>query len=104
MYAVVKAQGQQFKVQEQETLIVHRMPGEVGSEVQLSQVLLVGGEKSVVGTPYVAGASVQAKILRHKLGVKVNAFNYKAKKNVRKRWGHRQRLTELQITKINPGK
>ncbi len=104
MYAVIKTHGQQFTVKENDRLTTNRMAGQVGDAVTLDQVLLVGGSEPKVGTPFVAGAKVEAKIVRHHLGQKVNAFNYKAKKNVRKRWGHRQRLTELLVTKIHSGK
>ncbi|MCW5946762.1 MAG: 50S ribosomal protein L21 [Fimbriimonadales bacterium] len=105
MYAVMKAGGQQLRVRQNETVTINRVAGDVGSKVTFDQVLMVGeGESAQIGSPLVAGAKVEAEIVAHKRGPKINAFNYKAKKNVRKRWGHRQELTELKITKISAGK
>jgi large subunit ribosomal protein L21 len=104
MYAIVKTGGQQFKVQEKDVVTVNKLEGEVGTKVEFSEVLLLGGDKPKVGTPYVQGAKVQAEIVRQKKAKKIVAFNYKAKKNVRKHWGHRAQLTELRITKILGGK
>lgn len=105
MYAVIRAGGQQLRVAQDQTVTVNRIAGDVGSKVTFDQVLMVGdGENSSIGSPVVAGAKVEAEIVRQKRGPKINAFNYKAKKNVRKRWGHRQELTELKITKISAGK
>lgn len=105
MYAVIKAGGQQFKVQEKDIIEVHRIPGDAGSKVVFDHVLLIGDSKTPkVGTPLVAGASVEAEIVKQKLGPKIVGFNYKPKKNIRKRWGHRSHLTELRVTKINLGK
>lgn len=101
MYAIVKTGGQQFKVEENQIVTVNKLEGEAGSKVELGQVLLVGDK---VGSPFVPGAKVEAEIVRQKQGKKINAFNYKAKKNVRKRWGHRPQLTEVKITKISAGK
>ena len=105
MYAIVKTGGQQFKVQQKEVLTINRVEGEAGAKLKLTDVLMVGDEKKrKIGTPFVSGAVVQAEIVRQKRGKKIHAFNYKAKKNIRKRWGHRQALTEVRITKITAGK
>lgn len=104
MYAIIKAGGRQYRVQENDVVAVNRLPGEPGSTVVLEQVLLVGGEKPLVGSPTVEGAKVEAEIVRHKRGPKIRGFTYKAKKNARRRWGHRQELTELKIVSIVPGK
>ncbi|MER3465790.1 MAG: 50S ribosomal protein L21, partial [Armatimonadota bacterium] len=104
MYAVIKAGGRQYRVKENDVLSVNRLEGEPGSTITLDQVLLIGGEAPKVGTPIVAGAKVEAEILRHKRGPKIRGFNYKAKKNVRRRWGHRQELTELRVRSIVAGK
>lgn len=104
MYAVVKSGGQQFKVQENDVVTVNKLEGEAGAKVSLDQVLAIGGDKPVIGTPFVSGAKVEAEIVRQKKGTKIQAFSYKAKKNVRKHWGHRAQLTEIKITKITAGK
>ena len=104
MYAIVKSGGQQFKVQENDVVTVNKVEGEAGAKLKLGDVLLLGGDKPKLGSPFVSGASVEAEIVRQKKGRKINAFNYKAKKNVRKHWGHRPQLTEIRITKISGGK
>jgi large subunit ribosomal protein L21 len=103
MYAIVKIAGKQFKVAENDTITVDRLSGEVGTKVDLP-VLLLGGDDATVGTPLLTGAKVQAEIIAHRQGKKINAFNYKAKKNERKRWGHRSHLSDLKIVKITKGK
>jgi large subunit ribosomal protein L21 len=104
MYAIVKTGGQQFKVEDGDVITVNKIEGDAGAKVSLDQVLMVSGDNATVGTPLVPGAKVSAEIVRQKLGKKIEAFNYKAKKNVRKRWGHREPLTEIKITKISAGK
>lgn len=104
MYAIVKSGGRQFKVQENDVVTIDKVEGEAGVKLQLGEVLLLSGDKPSLGSPFVTGAVVEAEIVRQKKGAKINAFNYKAKKNVRKRWGHRPQLTEIRITKISGGK
>ena len=84
MYAIVKSGGQQFKVQENDVVTVNKVEGEAGAKLKLGDVLLLGGDQPKLGSPFVSGASVEAEIVRQKKGRKINAFNYKAKKNVRK--------------------
>lgn len=104
MYAIVKTGGKQYKAAKNDVLVVDKLEGEPGTAVELSEVLLlVDGDKSTVGSPFVAGAKVQAEIVRQAKGEKINAFNYKAKKNVRKRWGHRQQFTHVRITSVEAG-
>jgi large subunit ribosomal protein L21 len=104
MYAIIQAGGRQYRVRENDVVAVNRLQGEPGSTVVLEQVLLIGGDQAIVGSPTVGGAKVEAEIIRHKRGPKIRGFTYKAKKNVRRRWGHRQELTELRIVSIVPGK
>lgn len=104
MYAVIKAGGRQYRVKENDVLSVNRLEGEPGSTVTFDHVLLIGGETPKIGAPLVPGAKVEAEILRHKRGPKIRGFNYKAKKNIRRRWGHRQELTELRVRSIVAGK
>ncbi len=104
MYAIVKTGGKQYKAAKDDVLIVDKIQGEPGTALELAEVLLVvDGEKTTVGSPFVTGARVQAEIVRQGKGPKINAFNYKAKKNVRKQWGHRQELTHVRITGIEAG-
>lgn len=102
MYAIVKTGGKQFKATLNDELIVEKLEGEVGAVVELSEVLMiVDGDKLTVGSPFVKGAVVKAEIVRHAKAKKIEAFNYKPKKNERKRWGHRQPQTFLRITEVS---
>lgn len=101
MYAVIKTGGKQYKVTEGEFLKVEKLEGEIGDQIEFAEVLMVGGENGVVGTPLVAGASVTAKIAVQGKGKKVLVFKSKRRKGTRKLRGHRQHLTVLKIEKIS---
>ncbi|HIJ80678.1 MAG TPA: 50S ribosomal protein L21 [Desulfuromonadales bacterium] len=101
MYAVIKTGGKQYKVTEGEFLKVEKLEGEIGDTVEFAEILMVGGEKTVVGAPLVAGASVTAKIAVQGKGKKVLVFKSKRRKDSRKLRGHRQHLTVLRIEKIS---
>ncbi len=102
MYAIIKTGGKQYRAAAQDVLRVEKLEAEVGSEVTLDSVLLVSNEGNVrVGAPFVEGASVTAKVVRHGKGKKIEGFTYKAKKNQRRRFGHRQLFTELVIQSIS---
>jgi len=101
MYAVIKTGGKQYKVSEGEFLKVEKLDGEVGDSIEFGEVLMVGGETTVVGAPLVAGASVTAKIAVQGKGKKVLVFKSKKRKGTRKLRGHRQHLTVLKIEKIS---
>jgi large subunit ribosomal protein L21 len=104
MYAIVKTGGKQYRAQEGDTLIVEKLEGEPGASVVLEDVLLVAdGSDVTVGSPFVKGARVTAEILRQAKAKKIVGFNYKPKKNVRKRWGHRQLQTHIRVTEVTPG-
>ena len=100
MYAVIKTGGKQYKVSEGEFLKVEKLEGEIGDSVEFAEILMVGGEKTVVGAPLVAGASVTARIAVQGKGKKVLVFKSKRRKDSRKLRGHRQHLTVLKIEKI----
>ncbi|HEY8345639.1 MAG TPA: 50S ribosomal protein L21 [Bacillota bacterium] len=101
MYAIVETGGKQYKVAPGDVIKVEKLPHEVGQEVTLDQVLLVSGEEGIrVGAPVVEGAVVKAKVLQQDKDRKILVFRYKAKKNIRKRYGHRQPFTKLQIVAI----
>lgn len=105
MYAIVKTGGKQFKAAKNDLLIVEKLDGEPGTQVELTEVLMVCDEGKVkLGSPYVKGASVKAEIVRQAKGPKIRAFNYKPKKNERRRWGHRQLQTHLRVLEVQPGK
>lgn len=104
MYAIVKTGGKQFKAEKDAVLVVEKLEGEPGTDVVLEDVLMVcNDDKVTMGSPYVKGAKVTAKIVRTAKGKKINGYNYKPKKNIRKRWGHRQTHTYLQITDVVGG-
>lgn len=101
MYAVVKTGGKQYKVSEGDLLKVEKLEGEVGETVELTEVLMVGGEKVTIGTPLVPNATVVGKIVEQGKDKKVLVFKAKRRKNSRKLNGHRQLRTVLKIEKIN---
>jgi large subunit ribosomal protein L21 len=100
-YAIVRTGGKQHRVQKGERLKVDRLDGEVGAELVLGDVLLVGGEGAVkVGRPLVAGAKVTAKIVTQDRGAKIRVFKRRKRKGFHKTIGHRQAFTEVEITGI----
>ena len=102
MYAVIKTGGKQYKVAPGEKLKVEQMPADVGAQVVLDQVLLVGeGDNVRLGQPVLAGASVQATVLSHGRHDKVKIFKMRRRKHYQKHQGHRQNYTEIQITGIS---
>lgn len=101
MYAIIRAGGKQYKVAEKDTIEVNRLAASEGEEIVLNEVLLVSGDKGMtIGSPFVEGASVVGKVTRHYLGRKINGFTYKPKKNIHRRYGHRQQLTSVAIVGI----
>ena len=100
MFAVIKTGGRQFRVAPDDVLEIGKIAGVVGTIVQLSEVLMVGGDTPVLGTPVVAGASVAAEVLSHKRGPKVISFKKRRRKNSRRKRGYRDELTLLRVTEI----
>ena len=101
MYAVIKTGGKQYKVVPGEKLKVEQIPADVGAQIVLDQVLLVGDGSSVrLGQPTVAGATVNATVLAHGRGDKVKIFKMRRRKHYQKHQGHRQGFTELKIDDI----
>jgi large subunit ribosomal protein L21 len=100
MFAVIKTGGRQYRVVPDDVLEIGKIAGDVGTIVQLGEVLLVGGESPVLGTPTVPGASVAAEVLQHKRGPKVIAFKKRRRKNSRRKRGYRDEITVLRITEI----
>jgi len=100
MFAVIKTGGRQYRVVPDDVLEIGKIAGDVGTIVQLGEVLLVGGESPVLGTPTVPGASVAAEVLLHKRGPKVIAFKKRRRKNSRRKRGYRDEITVLRITEI----
>lgn len=101
MYAVVKTGGKQYKVAPGEKLKVEQLRADVGAEVILDQVLMVGeGETVRLGQPIVAGATVKATVIAHGRGEKIRIFKMRRRKHYQKHQGHRQNYTELEIDAI----
>jgi large subunit ribosomal protein L21 len=100
MYAVIKTGGKQYKVATGDKLRVEKLPGNVGDAVTFEQVLLVGGEALKLGKPLVTGAKVEAKIVGQGLGRKLVVFKFRRRKNYRRKNGHRQPFTALEITNV----
>ena len=100
MFAVIKTGGRQYRVVPDDVLEIGKIAGDVGTIVQLGEVLVVGGDTPVLGMPTVAGASVAAEVLEHKRGPKVIAFKKRRRKNSRRKRGYRDEITVLRITEI----
>lgn len=100
MYAIVEMVGQQFKVAKDQKVFVHRLQGAEGSKVTFDNVLLLDNGTVTIGAPTIEGAAVTAKILSHLKGDKVIVFKKKRRKGYRKKNGHRQSFTEIQIESI----
>ncbi len=102
MYAIIETGGKQYNVTEGDVVFVEKLEVEDGATVTFDKVLAVGGEAGLtVGAPTVAGATVSAKVLKNGKAKKVIIFKYKPKKGYRKKQGHRQPYTKVQIEKIN---
>ncbi len=102
MYAVIATGGKQYRVEEGQQLTVERV-GKVDDVVDLPAVLVVDGANVLSTKSELANASVTAKVVADTLGPKIDGFVYKNKSNNRKRWGHRQKLATIEITKIQKG-
>jgi len=101
MYAIVEIAGHQYKVEKDQSIFVHRLEGDVDSAIEFANVLLVDNNGKVsIGAPAVKGAKVEAKIIEHLRGDKVIVFKKKRRKGYKKRNGHRQYLTKIQISNI----
>jgi large subunit ribosomal protein L21 len=105
MYAIVKTGGKQFKAAPEDLLIVEKIDGEPGTKLDLEEVVMIHtGSEVKVGTPFVKGAKVKVEIVRQAKAKKIEGFNYKPKKNERKRWGHRQPQTHIRVIDVVAGK
>lgn len=101
MYAIVDIAGQQFKVQKDQKIFVHRLEAEEGAEMSFDKILLVDNDgKVTIGSPTVENAKVTAKVLDHVKGDKVIIFKKKRRKSYKLKKGHRQQFTQIQIEEI----
>ena len=102
MHAIIETGGKQYKVAEGDVLYIEKLDAEAGSSVTFDKVLAVlDGDKATFGVPAVEGASVTANVVKNGKGKKVIVFKYKPKKNYRRKQGHRQPYTKVEIAKIN---
>ncbi|MDO5322553.1 MAG: 50S ribosomal protein L21 [Clostridia bacterium] len=102
MYAVIQTGGKQYRVQQGDVIFVEKINAQADEAVTFDEVLLVGNDgETKIGTPVVAGAKVEGKVLAQVKSKKIVVYKYKAKKNERKKQGHRQPYTKVEITAIN---
>lgn len=101
MYAIIESCGKQYKVAEGDVVFFEKLDTEEGKKVTFDKVILVSEEGTVeIGNPYVKGVKVEGKVVSHGKGKKIVVFKYKAKKNYRRKQGHRQPYTKVEITSI----
>lgn len=101
MYALIETGGKQYQVEKDQVLFIEKLPYEEGESVTFDKVLLVKKDDEVrVGTPYVEGAKVKGKVIKHGRGKKIIVFKYKPKKNYKRKLGHRQPFTQVVIENI----
>ncbi len=100
MYAIVRDRGAQYRVEEGQFLDVALLDLEAGAEVELGEVLMIGGDEPRIGAPLVEGARVRAEVVGEARGEKIVVFKYRNKKRYRRRTGHRQDYTRLAIKEI----
>ena len=103
MYAIVKTGGKQYRVEQDQTLLVERLAADEGATVALEPVLF-RSDDAVFGAAALKKVKVEAKVLAHERGPKLRVFKFKPKRGYKKRTGHRQELTRIQVTKISNGK
>ncbi|MDU2131792.1 MAG: 50S ribosomal protein L21 [Finegoldia magna] len=101
MFAIIKTGGKQYKVSEGDVIKVEKIEAEAGDKIEFDQVLMVAGDDVKVGSPVVEGAKVSAEVLDQNKDKKIVIFKFKAKKNYRKKKGHRQPYTLVKIEKID---
>ena len=102
MYAIIETGGKQYKVEAGDVLFIEKLDVEADSEVTFDKVIAVGADDGIkVGAPYVDGATVTAKAIKNGKGKKIVVFTYKPKKNEKRKMGHRQPYTKVEIAAIN---
>lgn len=100
MYAIIETGGKQIKVQENDVIYVEKIEANDGDKVTFNRVLMVGGDKTSVGTPFVKNASVTGTVDKQGKGKKITVFKYRPKKSSKTKQGHRQPYTKITIDKI----
>ncbi len=100
MYAIIVTGGKQYKVEQDDCILVEKLDAEVGAQVNFDVLMTSDGETVAVGKPYVEGVTCKAQVIEHGKGSKVIVFKYKPKKNYRRKQGHRQPYTKVKILSI----
>ena len=102
MYAIIETGGKQYKVEAGDVIYIEKLDVEADSEVTFDKVIAIGSDDTIkVGAPYVEGATVSAKAVKNGKGKKITVFTYKPKKNIKRKKGHRQPYTKVEISAIN---
>ena len=102
MYAIINAGGKQYKVEAGDVIYIEKLDVEADAEVTFDKVIAIGSDDGIkVGAPYVEGASVSAKAVKNGKAKKIVVFTYKPKKNAKRKMGHRQPYTKVEISAIN---
>ncbi|MCF7931549.1 MAG: 50S ribosomal protein L21 [Acholeplasmataceae bacterium] len=101
MYAVIQTGGKQVRVTPGQEIYVEKLDVQADDTYEFTDVLMIGGEKTIIGSPMVEGASVSARVIKQGRGPKIIVFKYKRRKKYRNKQGHRQSYTKLEITSIN---
>lgn len=101
MFAVIETGGKQYKVQNDDVIYIEKLAAEENSSVDFKVIALDGDDGLKVGVPYVEGATVTGTVLKNGKGKKITVFTYKSKKSEKRKMGHRQPYTKVQITAIN---
>lgn len=102
MYAIIETGGKQYRVSEGDVLFIEKLDVDADSEVEFDKVLAVGNDGELnFGSPFVENAKVTAKVLKHGKGKKITVFTYRPKKNLKRKMGHRQLYTKVEISSIN---
>ena len=102
MYAIIETGGKQYKVEAGNTVFIEKLDVEAGSEITFDKVIAVGADDGIkVGAPYVEGATVTATAVKNGKGKKITVFTYKSQKNEKRKMGHRQPYTKVEISAIN---
>jgi len=100
MFAIIETGGKQFRVEEGREIVVERLKAEAGSELEIDKVLLVGGQETTVGSPYVENAKVTCEVVEHGRGKKIVVFHKWRRNDSHKKQGHRQNYTRLKVKAI----
>jgi len=100
MFAIIRTGGKQYRVAEEDLVTVDKISGQPGDAVQFAEVLLIGGESILIGSPHVSGATVAGEVVEQGRGEKVIAFKKRRRKNSRRKRGHRQEFSVIRITEI----